>query len=122
MQDGIALNTADMDSARLEKARQLQRRASGEFLTEKQRQQAKKAAQEFEGLFISMMMKSMRETTGKDTLTGGGRGEEIFRSMLDDQYVAETVKRGGFGLARQIEKDIIKQESRKVTRTVDRKG
>jgi len=122
MQDGIALNTADMDSARLEKAGQLQRQASGEFLTEKQRQQAKKAAQEFEGLFISMMMKSMRETTGKDTLTGGGRGEEIFRSMLDDQYVAETVKRGGFGLARQIEKDIIKQESRKVVRTVDRKG
>ena len=106
-----------------EKARRLQRQgaeaASG--LSEKQRQQAKKVSQDFEGLFINMMMKSMRETVGKDKLTGGGHGEDVYRSMLDQEYVAATVKRGGFGLAKHIEKDIIRQESRKVVRAVDTK-
>lgn len=92
---------------------------SGAGLTEKQRQQAKKVAQDFEGLFIGMMMKSMRETVGKDKLTGGGHGEEVYRSLLDQQYVEAAVKRGGFGLAKQIEKEIIRQESRKVSRLVD---
>ena len=104
-----------------EKARNLQRQAStaASGLSEKQRQQAKKVSQDFEGLFIGMMMKSMRDTVGKDKLTGGGHGEEVYRSILDQEYVAAAVKRGGFGLAKHIEKDIIRQESRKIVRTVD---
>ena len=114
----------DASSGSAEKARQLQRalsdRSSG--VTEKQRQQAKKVAQDFEGLFVGMMMKSMRSTVGKDTLTGGGHGEDVYRSMLDQQYADASVKRGGgLGLAKLIEKDIIRQESRKAVRTVDTK-
>ena len=105
-----------------EKARQLQRQGAGAAgLSEKQRQQAKKVSQDFEGLFIGMMMKSMRETVAKDKLTGGGHGEDVYRSILDQEYVAESVKRGGFGLAKHIEKEIIRQESRKIVRTVDTK-
>jgi flagellar protein FlgJ len=108
-----------------ERARLLQRRqqsaAAGAGLTEKQRQQAKKVAQDFEALFIGMMMKSMRETVPEDKLTGGGHGEDVYRSLLDQEYAAAAVKRGGLGLAKQIEKDIIRQESRRVTRTVDTK-
>jgi len=105
-----------------DRARQLQRQGAGAAgLSEKQRQQAKKVAQDFEGLFIGMMMKSMRETVGNDKLTGGGHGEEIYRSMLDQEYVAASAKRGGFGLSKQIEKEIIRQESRKIVRTVDTK-
>jgi len=103
-----------------EKARRLQRQGTGAAgLTEKQRQQAKKVSQDFEGLFINMMMKSMRETVGKDKLTGGGHGEDVYRSMLDQEYVTESVKRGGFGLAKHIEKEIVRQESRKAVKTVD---
>lgn len=103
-----------------EKARQLQRQGAGSAgLSAKQLQQARKVGQDFEGLFIGMMVKSMHETVGKDKLTGGGHGEETYRSMLDQEYVAAAVKRGGFGLAKQIEKDIIRQESRKVARNVD---
>jgi hypothetical protein len=40
--------------------------------------------------------------------------------MLDQEYATASVKRGGgLGLAKMIEKDIIRQESRKATRTVD---
>jgi flagellar protein FlgJ len=123
MDNKIIQNIPVMTDTNAEKARLLQRQSSGAAgLTEKQRQQAKKVAQDFEGLFIGMMMKSMRETVAKDKVTGGGHGEEVYRSMLDEQYVAAAVKRGGFGLAKQIEKDIIRQESKKVSKVVDRKG
>lgn len=95
------------------KAQQLKKRANTAVgVTEKQRQQAKKVSQDFEALFVGMMMKSMRDTVPqKKTLTGGGHGEEAYRSMLDQEYAAASVKRGGLGLAKQIEKDIIRQES-----------
>jgi flagellar protein FlgJ len=110
------------DSAAI-KARQLQHQIKGGAgLSEKQRLQAKKVSQDFEALIVGMMLKSMRETVGKDKLTGGGHGEEVYRSMLDQEYAAASVKRGGgLGLAKMIEKDIIRQESSKLVRTVDTK-
>ena len=103
-----------------EKARLLQRQVAG-TASEKQRQQAKKVSQDFEGLFVGMMMKTMRETIAKDKLTGGGHGEDVYRSLLDQQYTEAAVKRGGFGLAKMIEKDIIRQESRRAAPKVDSK-
>lgn len=67
---------------------------------------AKKVAREFEAMFVAMMLKSMRETVGKDKLTGGGRGEETFRSLLDQEYAAAATKGGGIGLARTIEREL----------------
>jgi len=66
----------------------------------------KKVASEFEAMFVSMMLKSMRETVGKDTLTGGGRGEETFRSLLDQEYAAAAVRGGGIGLAQTLEREL----------------
>ena len=118
----VTQNMPAVGDGAAEKARQLQRMgANAAGLSEKQRQQAKKVGQDFEGLFIGMMVKSMHETVGKDKLTGGGHGEEVFRSMLDQEYVAATVKRGGFGLAKQIEKEIIRQEVKKGSAIIDKK-
>jgi peptidoglycan hydrolase FlgJ len=72
---------------------------------------AKKVAREFEAMFIAQMLKSMRETVGKDTLTGGGRGEETFRSLLDQEYAAEASRTGGIGLARVIEQQLIRPDA-----------
>lgn len=118
----ITTAVPDASESAADKARLLKRTLSngGEGLTEKQRQQAKKVSQDFEALFVGMMMKSMRETVGKDTLTGGGHGEDVYRSMLDQAYADASVKRGGgLGIAKIIEKDIIRQESRTVRRAVD---
>jgi peptidoglycan hydrolase FlgJ len=68
--------------------------------------QAKKVAQEFEAMFVGMMLKSMRETVGKDKLTGGGHGEETFRSLLDQEYAQTAARQGGVGLAQMIEKEL----------------
>ena len=111
----------DVSDSAATKARQLQRQSqSGVGLSQKQRLQAKKVSQDFEAMVVGMMLKSMRETIGKDKLTGGGHGEDVFQSMLDQEYAAVSVKRGGgMGLAKMIEKDIIRQESRKIAPKID---
>jgi peptidoglycan hydrolase FlgJ len=67
---------------------------------------AKKVAREFEAMFVGLMLKSMRQTVGEDKLTGGGRGEEVFRSLLDQQYADIAAQGGGIGLAKSIEKEL----------------
>ncbi|MDD2366564.1 MAG: rod-binding protein [Desulfuromonadaceae bacterium] len=110
----------DISGSSVDKAQLLQKASSGGALTEKQRIQAKKVSQDFEALFVGMMMKSMRSTVAKDNLTGGGHGEEVYRSMLDQEYANISVKQGrGLGIAKIIEKDIIRQESSRVVPKVD---
>jgi flagellar protein FlgJ len=70
----------------------------------------KKVAKEFESLFIGMMLKSMRETIGKDKITDGGHGEEIYRSMLDQEYSKALTERGGIGLALMFEQQLAKSQ------------
>lgn len=88
------------------RARQLAARGAG---VERQQKAARKVAQEFEAMFVGMMVKSMRETVGKDPLTGGGKGEEIFQSMLDQEYATAFTARGGMGLATMIEKQLVRE-------------
>uniref|UniRef100_A0A831U372 Flagellar biosynthesis protein FlgJ n=1 Tax=Geobacter metallireducens TaxID=28232 RepID=A0A831U372_GEOME len=71
---------------------------------------ARKVAREFEAMFVGMMLKSMRDTVGKNELTGGGKGEEIFQSMLDQEYAAAiAASQGGIGLAAMIEKQLVRE-------------
>ncbi|MBC7858383.1 MAG: rod-binding protein, partial [Burkholderiaceae bacterium] len=53
----------------------------------------KTAATQFEGLFINMMMKSMREATPQDSLTDNTQ-TKMFTAMLDQQTSANLAKRG----------------------------
>lgn len=119
MDIGIPQNIPLAGDDAAEKARQLQRQGNGAVgLSDRQRLQARKVSQDFEALFVGMMLKSMRSTVPEDKLTGGGHGEEIYRSMLDQEYAAAAAKRGGMGLAKQVEKEIIRQESRKTGGTI----
>ena len=75
---------------------------------EKDAAAAKKVAKDFESLFIGMMVKSMRETVGKDKLTNGGHGEEIYSSLLDQEYAKAMTESGGVGLTAMLEKQLVK--------------
>lgn len=70
----------------------------------------RKVAVEFQSLFVEMMLKSMRETVNKDSLTGGGHGEEVYGSMLDREYATAISRRGNMGLAEMIEQQMLAQE------------
>lgn len=62
----------------------------------------RKVAQDFESLFMEIVLKSMRGTVSKSGLVDGGNGEDIFRSMLDSEYAKSMASQGTSGLADSI--------------------
>ena len=46
----------------------------------------------------------------KDSLTGKGNGEDIFRSMLSQEYGKALSGRGGAGIADQVYREIMKTQ------------
>jgi len=56
-------------------------------------------AQQFESLFLQMMLKSMRDATMKSDLFGSDQMES-YQSMADQQIALTLSQQGGMGLAR----------------------
>jgi peptidoglycan hydrolase FlgJ len=75
-------------------------------------QAAKKSAQQFEAVFLSQMFGQMFQGVGTDSLFGGGHGEEMFRSMLIDEYGKQVAKRGGVGIADAVLRTLISQQEK----------
>jgi Rod binding domain-containing protein len=62
-----------------------------------------KECQEFESIFVKMMLKEMRATVDtSDSLVSGGWAEKIYQDMLDDEYAKSMAKTANFGLADQL--------------------
>ena len=63
--------------------------------------------QEFESIFVKMMLKEMRSSVDKsDSLLSGGWAEDIYSDMLDDEYSKSMAKNAGFGLSDQLYKQL----------------
>jgi len=62
----------------------------------------KKAAKEFESVFVAQFLGSMFEGISTDGMFGGGQGEQMFRSLMLEQYGKKISDQGGFGLADSI--------------------
>ena len=71
---------------------------------------ADKAAKEFESVFIGQFLGSMFQDIPTDGLTGGGQGEQMFRSLMLDQYGKQIASRGGFGLSDAITKQLLSHQ------------
>lgn len=56
------------------------------------------ACAEFESIFIYLVMKQMRKTIPKSGLLDGGKGEEIFTGMMDEELSKQMSLRQGLGL------------------------
>lgn len=67
---------------------------------EKYNRDLKKATDGFEELFLHKMLQVMRKSVPRTNLTFGGRGEEIFQDMLDENYAKIITKSKAFGLSR----------------------
>jgi Rod binding domain-containing protein len=62
----------------------------------------RKTAEDFEAQFISQMLGHMFSGIKTDSLFGGGHGEDMYRSLLVDEYGKAVAKRGGYGIADSI--------------------
>lgn len=80
---------------------------------------AKKAAQEYESIFISHFLNSYTKEVGNEEnqILGGGQGAQLYKSLLNDEYGKAIAEQGGFGIADAIYGQIIEAQQR-----IDNKG
>jgi peptidoglycan hydrolase FlgJ len=71
---------------------------------------ADRTSKEFESVFINQFVGSMFQGISTDGPTGGGEGEEMFRSLMIDQYSKSIEQRGGFGLAAAVKRQLLKHQ------------
>ena len=68
------------------------------------------ASKEYESVFISQFLGSMFAGIKSDGITGGGQGEEMFRSLMVNEYGKALEQRGGFGLAAHMKAELLKHQ------------
>lgn len=63
------------------------------------------AAQQFEALFIQMMLKSMREAVVKDDASGS-QAEDLYQDLMDRELSVQFAKREMFGVAAMLSRQV----------------
>ena len=64
--------------------------------------QLRKAAEDFEAVFLALTLKQMRSTIQKDEMFSGGMGEDVFTEMLDEELAKTTASTGHTGLSQML--------------------
>lgn len=59
--------------------------------------QLRKAAGDFEAIILQKILEQMRDSIPKNGLFNGGRAEDIYRSMLDEQMAKAMAQSKGTG-------------------------
>lgn len=70
------------------------------------------AAKEFEAVYISQMLTHMFDGIKTDGMFGGGNAEDIYRSMLTEEYGKMISQTGGIGLSDAVQSSIINMQAR----------
>ena len=73
----------------------------------KNAERIKDTAREFEAVFLSEMLKPMFEGVEVNETFGGGKGEEIFRSMMIDEYGKNIASKNITGIQTQVMNKLI---------------
>lgn len=71
---------------------------------------AKRAADEFEAIFISQMLKSMSTGIKTDGPFGGGQSEDIYRELMNEELGKTISKNGGIGISDAIYREMLKNQ------------
>ncbi|MBN2319514.1 MAG: peptidoglycan DD-metalloendopeptidase family protein [Acidobacteria bacterium] len=82
---------------------------------EQQKSELEKVSREFEAIFITYMLKVMRETIEESGLTEGGPGKTIYTEMFDQEIAQCLAKRGTLGISdllyRNLIDSVVKEDS-----------
>ncbi len=66
----------------------------------KQEKELKETTQDFESIFLKMMIDAMDKTISReDNPFYGGNAEDVFRGMLNEERAKDMSENGGLGLA-----------------------
>jgi len=70
----------------------------------------RKTAQEFEAVYLSQMLKPMFEGIKASDPFGGGHAEDMYRSLMVDEYGKAIAKSGGIGIADQVLSEMLRMQ------------
>lgn len=73
----------------------------------------RETAQDFEAVFLSQMMKPMFEGLSAEGPFGGGPGEDMWRSLMVDEYGKSIAKSGGIGIADAVMGEMLRMQEAK---------
>ena len=79
------------------------------------REKLKKACTEFEALFMSQMLKSMRQTIPQTGFLGKGLGEDVYQGLMDQELSQKLSQSKGLGLGKVIYRQMLKREEKTPT-------
>lgn len=77
-----------------------------------ERQKIKKAAHEFEAIMLQQLLKQAQPKMSEG-IFGGGMGENFFQDHLTEERARLMSQRGGIGLAKMLERELLSQWSLK---------
>ena len=72
-------------------------------------EEAKRAAIEFEGVFLAQLINSMMGESTK-TEFDGGAGEDAFKGILHEEYAKVFAEAGGIGLAEPLAREMLRYQ------------
>lgn len=67
-------------------------------------------SKEFEAQFISQMLENMFSTVDTNPVLGGGEGEEMYKSLLVNEYGKLISRAGGVGVADHVKREMIRMQ------------
>lgn len=70
-------------------------------------QRLRQAAQDFEAFYLARALEPMFEGIGTEAPFGGGMAEDMWRSLLIDEYGKAIAKTGGIGIADAIVRGLV---------------
>lgn len=79
-----------------------------QLASDDERAALKKATEQFEALFVQMMLKTMRSTTGENSLHSSS-ATKTFQDMQDSEMAKQISAAGGIGLTQQVLDSVFQQ-------------
>jgi flagellar protein FlgJ len=62
----------------------------------------------FEASFLTTVFQTMFQSVKTSEPFGGGQGEDMWKSFLAEQMAKEVAKRGGIGVSKAVEREMLK--------------
>ena len=92
---------------------QVRRRAGGRLVGAEEgtddASRLRKAAEDFEAVFLYQVVKQMRRTVHQEKLFHGGMGEDVFTEMMDEELAKKMAGRGATGIAEMLYRQLGRQ-------------
>jgi flagellar protein FlgJ len=76
------------------------------------RKKLKKACTDFDALFMTQMLKSMRQTIPQTGFLGKGPGNDIYQGLMDQELSRKLSQSKGLGLGKVIYRQMLKREEK----------